>query len=190
MIITISGNIGSGKSTVAKRLAKRLGYPMLDVGALRRAEAKRRGMTLAAFNTWAEKHPKAGDWAFEQKFIRTARAKKNIIVTGRVAYHFLPESFKVFLKVSEQEGARRTLASQKDRPNEIKVGASLTSLMRLHDKRVSSDRKRYRKLYHIDLFKMNQYNFVLDTSRIPIPTVVKRVTAAFRLWQKAQPKKG
>ena len=64
MIITISGNIGSGKSTIAKRLAKSLRYPALDVGGMRRAEAKRRGMTLAAFNAWAEKHPKAGDWAF------------------------------------------------------------------------------------------------------------------------------
>ena len=186
MIITISGNIGSGKSTVAKRLAKRLAYPTLDVGALRRAEAKRRGMTLAAFNAWAEKHPKEGDWAFEQKFIRTARRKKNIIVTGRVAYHFLPESFKVFLKVSAREGARRTLANQKDRPNEFHADVSLTSLIRLHAQRIRSDVRRYRKSYHLNILDLKQYDYILDTSRIPIPTVVKRVTTAFRSWQKEQ----
>lgn len=186
MIITISGNIGSGKSTVAKRLAKNLGYPTLDVGALRRAEAKRRGMTLAAFNAWAEKHPKAGDWAFEQKFIRTARRKRNIIVTGRVAYHFLPESFKVFLKVSAREGARRTLANQKDRPNEFKVGVTLASLMRLHQQRIRSDVRRYRKSYNINILDLHQYDYILDTSRIPIPTVVRRVRTAFRSWQKGR----
>jgi cytidylate kinase len=186
MIITISGNIGSGKSTIAKRLAKRLGYPTLDVGALRRAEAKRRGMTLAAFNTWAEKHPKAGDRAFDQKFSQTARRKRNIIVTGRMAYHFLPESFKVFLKVSAQEGARRTLANHSDRPNEFHAEIHLPSLVRLHQQRIRSDVRRYRKAYNVNILNLKQYDYILDTSRIPIPTVVQKVTAAFRSWQKEQ----
>jgi len=184
MIITISGNIGSGKSTVAKRIAKSLGYPTLDIGGLRRAEAKRRGMTLAAFNAWAEKHPKAGDWAFDQKFIRTARRKRNIIVTGRVAYHFLPESFKVFLKVSARESARRTLANQKDRPNEFIAGISLASLIRLHQQRFRSDVCRYRKLYNLNILDLHKFDYVLDTSRMPIPKVVSRVKTAFHTWQK------
>jgi cytidylate kinase/pantoate ligase/cytidylate kinase len=39
MIITIDGPAGAGKSTVAKALAKRLGYRFLDTGAMYRAVA-------------------------------------------------------------------------------------------------------------------------------------------------------
>lgn len=44
LIIAIDGPAGSGKSTVAKRLAKRLGLPYVDTGAMYRA------LTLKAIN--------------------------------------------------------------------------------------------------------------------------------------------
>ena len=47
MIITIDGPAGAGKSTVARRLARRLGFRFLDTGAMYRAVAlagKRRGL--------------------------------------------------------------------------------------------------------------------------------------------------
>lgn len=49
MIITIDGPAGTGKSTVAQRVAERLGYDFLDTGAMYRAigyEALRRNVDL------------------------------------------------------------------------------------------------------------------------------------------------
>jgi len=34
MIITMDGPAGSGKSTMAKELARRLGWPLLETGAM------------------------------------------------------------------------------------------------------------------------------------------------------------
>lgn len=48
MIVTIDGPAGAGKSTVAKRLARRLGFMFLDTGAMYRAvtlAALRRGLS-------------------------------------------------------------------------------------------------------------------------------------------------
>ena len=39
MIVTIDGPAGAGKSTVARRLAQRLGFRFLDTGAMYRAVA-------------------------------------------------------------------------------------------------------------------------------------------------------
>ncbi len=48
MIVTIDGPAGAGKSTVAKRLAERLGFQFLDTGAMYRAAA------LAAMKSWVD----------------------------------------------------------------------------------------------------------------------------------------
>ncbi|HIE80605.1 MAG TPA: cytidylate kinase, partial [Nitrospinaceae bacterium] len=50
MIIAIDGPAGSGKSTIAKLVAKRLNYRYIDTGAMYRAvawTAQKKGMGLA-----------------------------------------------------------------------------------------------------------------------------------------------
>ncbi len=183
-IITLNGRPGAGKTTVAKALAKRLGYRVLDVGQLRRREARRRGMTLAEFNSWSMKHPLAGDKAFDRALVRTARRQKRVIITSRTAFHFLPESFKVFLDVTPREGARRALEDQHERSNEVGEQPSIARIQRLHRQRIRSDTRRYQKLYGINIFLRRNYDFTLNTSRIPIPTMVEAVARAFRTWKK------
>src|SRR5262245_21516931 len=53
MIITIDGPAGSGKSTAAKKLAERLGFDVLDTGAMYRA------VTLAVLRAGIDLHDQA-----------------------------------------------------------------------------------------------------------------------------------
>src|SRR3954465_14478540 len=50
MVIAIDGPAGAGKSTVARAVARRLGYRYLDTGAMYRA------ITLAALDTGVDVH--------------------------------------------------------------------------------------------------------------------------------------
>jgi CMP/dCMP kinase len=186
MLITLNGKPGSGKSTVARALAQKLGYPMLDVGHLRRDAARQRGLHLDAYNVWAEKHPAAGDRAFDRAMVAKARQSKNLLISSRTAFHFLPESFKVFLDVSFREGARRVFQNLGRKRNEGSRLTSKASVERSIRQRVASDTRRYRRLYGFRIFDRRHYDFVFNTSRIPIPTVVRKVESAFRSWQREQ----
>ncbi len=71
MIVTIDGPAGAGKSTVARRLAERLGFGFLDTGAMYRAVAlagMRRGL----------------DWGKPESLAQLARSLRIDLVGARV----------------------------------------------------------------------------------------------------------
>src|SRR5689334_18858943 len=83
MLVTISGYAGSGKSTIAKLLAKRLRMSTIDVGAIFRKMAKKRGMSVSEFGRLAEQHPDI-DRNFDDEILRVAKQRKNLILQGRL----------------------------------------------------------------------------------------------------------
>jgi cytidylate kinase len=74
MIITIDGPAGAGKSTVAKQLAKRLGFTFLDTGAMYRA------VTLAALRQGIV-------WDIPEALVSLAREVSISVVDGHVLLH-------------------------------------------------------------------------------------------------------
>jgi cytidylate kinase len=50
MIITISGKAGSGKGTISKLLAEKLGYEHISIGDMKRKIAHEMGITIFQFD--------------------------------------------------------------------------------------------------------------------------------------------
>ena len=59
--LSITGDIGSGKSAVSKILQAETGYPIYSTGGLQRRIAARYGMTTLELNEYAETHPEIDD---------------------------------------------------------------------------------------------------------------------------------
>ena len=167
MVITISGNPGSGKSTVAKKLAKKLGWPRFYMGKIRRLKAKSMGLTLAGYNKLGEKDSST-DIEVDNYLKRIAARNKNCVIESRTAWHFLPKSIKIFIDVDEKIGAERVLAELKkhDGRNEGEKLTSLKSVLASHRQRKASDDKRYRKYYDFNIFDAKNYDYILDTSNL------------------------
>ena len=159
MKITITGTPGSGKSTLARDLAKALDFDYFSVGDMRRQMAKERGMTLAEFNKLGEKESWT-DEELDNHVTKLGKEKDDFIVEGRLAWHFVPDSIKIFLDADEEIRAERMV------PRES-VGEKFENVeeaIKANKERVESDRLRYKKYYNLDPYDMSHYDMILDST--------------------------
>ena len=101
--ITISGRIGTGKTTLANNLAKTLHWKVLDGGKLFRRFAKDQGFHIS------EKHkiPDELDKAFEERVKYILKNEKNEIIQSHLAgftAQGIPEVFKILVICEDKEG--------------------------------------------------------------------------------------
>jgi len=172
MIISISGSQGSGKSTMAKKLAAKLNWPRYYIGALRRHAALKRGLTLAQYNKLGEKDSKTDiEVDFYQKEL--GEKEDNFIIEGRTSWYFIPHSFKIYIDVDLEIGAKRIWQHlQKDnKRNEDDNLNSLDDVIESLKRRQESDKSRYLKYYSIDVHDKSHYDYIVDTSNLSIEEV-------------------
>jgi len=176
MIISISGNAGSGKSTVAEKVVVKLNYESYYIGGIRREMARKRGMTLEEYNTYGETHPET-DEEVEDYQTDLGKTKDNFVIQGRVSYHFIPQSIKVFLDVHIDEGTKRIWKDMQENPeerNEAKI-SSPEELKASLIKRQKSDILRYRKFYNLDPYNTENYDIVIDSTDMTPDQVVNTI---------------
>ena len=170
MIISISGKPGSGKSTVAKKLAEEFGLVRYYIGGIRRQMAKKRGMTLEEFNELGEKEDFT-DKEVDEYQKKLGKTKDNFVIEGRTSYFCIPHSIKIFLEVDEKVGAKRIFGHLKEKAEERNEAHGLNSVkdvLRSNQARMKSDRARYLKWYQQDPFDHKHYDFVLDTTNLSV----------------------
>ncbi len=188
MIISISGAQGSGKSTIAKKLASQLNWPRYYMGALRRQAALKRGMTLAEYNKLGEKDIET-DKEVDEYQKTLGQDEDNFIIEGRTSWYFIPHSFKIYLDVQLAIGAQRIWGhlqtdNQRNEDNNLN---SLEEMINSLKRRQISDQKRYLKYYQINVHDKKHYDFVLDTSHLNIDQVFNLVSK--RVSQELKKKK-
>ena len=119
MIITISGMPGSGKSTIAKILAQKLGYKHYSIGDLRGKMALDRHLTIDELNElgkregWTDREPDE----YQKKL---GHEEDNFVIDSRLGFYFIPHSFKLFLTVDPEVAAERIFPNQRPTKNPAK----------------------------------------------------------------------
>jgi len=167
MIISLSGAPGSGKSTIAQMLAAKLGWPRYYIGGLRREAARKRGLSLAEYNKLGESDIST-DKEVDEYQHELGEKEDNFVIEGRTSWYFIPHSWKIYLDVSKEEGAKRILGSlqHKNDRNEDSNIKTLADVLASTSERIASDTRRYRQYYNIDVYDKNNYDFYLDTSNL------------------------
>lgn len=166
-IITIAGNNGGGKSTAATKVAKLLGYTHKSTGDFMRAMAKERGISLEELGEIAENDPRIDQELDNQN--KQISLQENVVLDSRLGFHFIPQSFKVFLLCDPQTAATRILKDTKSNPNRLSESKeqfnSAEVIADAITKRLSSERKRYSDLYGIaNHTAPENYDLVINTA--------------------------
>lgn len=163
MHITLTGNLGSGKSTLGKILSGEYGFEIFSTGKVIRQIAEEQGVSVLEMNKLMESDHKY-DHMIDDTTARISREQKdkNLLFDSRLAWHFVEESFKVFLSVNISVAASRVMADASR--GEVESYASLEECKKSLTDRAATEDRRYRDIYGIEYFNYSNYNLVLDSS--------------------------
>lgn len=181
-IITICGGLGSGKSSTAKRVAEALGFKHFSSGDFFRQVGMELGLSVNEINRRAESDPEI-DYRTDQK-LRDMRNASKVVMDSRTAFHWIPESFKVYLDLPPEIAKHRVVQSLTDNAlrNQSEQVSSPEEAYQKMTERLESEQKRYWNLYKINNKDLTQFDLVVDTNKNNLEEVVSIILKEYRNW--------
>lgn len=175
MIIAISGTAGSGKSTVGKLLAEKLGLKHYSTGDFMREIAKERNLSLEDLGRIAE-GDRSVDATLDKRQIKLGKEEDGFVIDARLGFYFIPNSVKVFLDADLKVRAERVLKDILIRGlRGEERGKTIREVIEEMKKREESEKTRYLKYYGVDPYEMEHYDLVVDTSKISAEEVGEKI---------------
>ena len=180
--ITIAGDLGSGKSTVANHLINNINYRIESAGLIFRRLAEQHGMTAKEFNQFIESNPKY-DNMVDDTIKEMGEKEENIIFDSRLAWYFVPKSFKIYMYVDVDTATER-IFNDRDRISES-YSDMATAKKEIIERR-QSEVLRYKTFYNVDINNYSNYDFIIDTSHAAKEEVNELVLGSFRAFEQGK----
>jgi cytidylate kinase len=167
IVICISGMTGSGKSTVAKKLADKYGFDYFSGGNALKALAQEEGYDSDVTGWWETAEglkflqQRMGDPAFDkridEKLLELAE-QGNVVLDSWTMPWLLKDGFKIWLEASPQVRAKRVVTR-----DDISIEEAIEAMKEKDEK----TRQIYNRLYGFDLGNdLSPFNFVLATDEL------------------------
>lgn len=181
MHISITGRLGSGKSTVARLIAANYGYEIYSTGNIIRTLAAEKGLSALQMNEEMQRNPDI-DRELDAATTRISRqrADDKILFDSRMAWNFAVCSFKVYLYVDVNVAARRVLNDTTR--GAVETYASVEEAAAELSDRMNNEHERYLRLYHVDNFDFNNFDVVIDTAHRSPEEICGIIMREFGVW--------
>ena len=180
MLISITGKLGSGKSTICNLLKDRYGFEIYSTGAFQREVAREMGITTLELNKRLREDPSL-DYVIDDavKKLSIERAQDKLIFDSRMAWHFAEKSFKIFLTIEPCEAARRVMLNQRGSEefyaNEDEACEKLIE-------RSQVEQARFMQIYGVDYYDFNNFDLIVDTTSRTPEEILGIIMAAYESY--------
>ncbi|MGB0949124.1 MAG: cytidylate kinase family protein, partial [Marinirhabdus sp.] len=183
MTIAVSGELGSGKTVLSKKLSEVFGYEIISIGKIQRERGREMGMSTLQFNKYIEQHPEQ-DVYLDTIIADYGKTANRYIFDSRLAWHFAPNSFKVHLLVNTDIATKRIFNDSGRVSEKYKnVQTAKTGLIA----RKNSERSRFLKQYGVDINDFKNYDLVIDTGHATPKTIFSTFLGSYNAWKNKQP---
>jgi len=159
--ITLTGDLGSGKSAVSRLLCELTGYEYISTGRIQRQLAQELGLDTLEMNRRADTDPTI-DERIDSIFVALGQDPKGYVVDSRMAWFFLPNSFKIYLQTDLRTAAERIL---RDPARNSEQYASVEEAVEKIAARKQSENARFLLKYGADCGNLQNFDLVIDTSQ-------------------------
>lgn len=175
--ISLTGDIGSGKSTISELLSKKLDARKYSTGNIIRDLARNKNMSVVDFNFYMEEHPEI-DYEIDQGLVKMSDIDENIIIDSRMAWKFVQNTFKVYLSTAINVSAQRIHNDKRD----VESFSSVAETEKNIKARKASENLRYSTKYNVDFSNLDNFDFVIDTSVASAETLSEYIIRNYLLW--------
>ena len=157
--ISVTGDLGSGKSTVCKILSEKMNAEIVSIGSINRKMAMEMNMDAVEFNKFIVGKPE-----FDKIFDDYQKAYEDkpgsYIVDSRLGFHFVPSTYSFYLKTDLEESAKRIMSAGRTSETYSSIEEAMTKI----NERRQAERIRYTQCYGVDILDMSNYDCVIDTT--------------------------
>lgn len=184
-VVTVGGLHGSGRTTLAKAVAKKYGLDRFSTGEVFRRIAKEKGFELPLFNEVASKEV---DLEIDKQNLEAGEKGGVVIESDMAAWinRSVPGKtvLRIWLDASAETRGTRIFNDEKKRESEgyENVGESIKKVA----ERDNADRSRYVRVYNVDIYpntyeaisaEVNrpEYDKIVNTDNLTIEQVAQKV---------------
>ncbi len=169
--ITIFGMAGTGKTSAGKAVAEKLGYKFYSAGNFARETAAKFGMTideLEQLSKTDDKYDRERDKITEE----FGKNNDNFVVEARLAWHFIPDSFKIRFICDFNLRTERIA---------LREGKDVEQVRRETRAREDAIYERFANYYNItDLENGNSFDLTINTGDKKLEEVVEEIVAKIK----------
>lgn len=182
MYITINGQLGSGKSEICRYFSKEHGFEIFSTGRIQREKAMLEGISTLQMNEKSGKDYSL-DYLIDNATVEFSKQHKgeDVIFDSRMAWHFVPDSFKIHLLVNPAEAGRRVFNNRVTKEEKYSSEEDATNQL-VERRRLEAER--YLKVYNVYMNDFNNYNLILDTTSLSIDEVCNILYSEFCEYKK------